>query len=212
MTAHGQQVINVQFGDGGQDPLNGQSWSSTISPFSYTGTTWSEDYNYGNFGQTDLPYSDTGFSSVSYTLTGPSNLANNDSFATEPILREIEYSYAGPLTLTIDGLQNDQAYNIALDAAFNGGDGSAFTIGSDVQQDTGANISTFTEGINYVEFDNVVASNNEIVVTIAANNTGQNFANLNGFQIEVAPEPSTWAMLFGGLGVLAFFVRRRLTV
>jgi len=48
-------------------------------------------------------------------------------------------------------------------------------------------------------------------VTISANGTGQDFANLNGFQIEVAPEPSTWAMLFGGLGMLAFFVRRKLT-
>ena len=212
LTARGQQVINVQFGDGGDTPLNGTAWSSTISPLSYSGTIWSEDYNYGNFGQTDLPYSNTGSSTVGYTLTGPSNLANNDTFATLPILQEIEYSYSGPLTLTISGLQNGQAYNLALDCAFNYADGSTFSItGSSPQSDTGANASSFINGVNYVDFDSVVASDNEIVVTISANGTGQDFANLNGFQIEVAPEPSTWAMLFGGLGMLAFFVRRKLT-
>jgi hypothetical protein len=210
LTAEGQQVINVQFTDGKiQEGLNGQAWSTSISPLAYTGTT----YNYGDITESDLAYSDASSSAVGFTLTGPSNLANNDGSAPLPMFREVEYSYEGDLTLTINGLQNGQAYNVALDAAFNGGDGSAFTVGSNTQQDTGNNNgSTFVAGINYVEFDSVVATDNSIVVTIAANNTGQNFANINGFQIEVVPEPSTYAMMIGGLAFLAFCVRRKLAV
>jgi hypothetical protein len=211
LTAKGQQVVNVQFGDGGQEALNGHAWSSSISPLAYSGTTWTETYNYGDISESNLPYSNAAPSTVGFTLTGPSNLANNDSSAPLPIFREVEYSYAGDLTLTINGLQDGQAYNIAMDAAFNGGDGSAFTIsGYTPQQDTGNNnISAFTNGINYVEFDSVLPTSSEIVVTIAANNTGQNFANINGFQIEEAPEPGTWAMLFGGFGMLVVVTRLR---
>lgn len=210
MTVRGQQVINVQFTDSySQEGLNGQSWSSIIAPFAYTGTTWTQAGAYSNFGASALLYSGGGSSTVGFTVTGNPALSNNDGFATEPLLREIEYS-GGDLTLTISGLQNGQAYNLALACAWNGADGSAFTIGSNTHQDTGANIPTFTEGVNYVEFADVTATDNSIVVTIAPNGDGQNFANINGFQLEVAPEPSTWAMMFGGLALLGLCVRRKL--
>jgi hypothetical protein len=205
-------VINVQFGDGGQEALNGHAWSTSISPLSYSGTTWTETYNYGNISATDLSYSNAAPSAVGFTLTGSPDLANNDGGAPLPIFREVEYS-GGDLTLTINGLQNGQAYNIALDAAFNGADGSAFTIGMNTQNDTGNNNgSAFANGTNYVEFDSIVASDNSIVVSIAPNGTGQNFANINGFQIEEAPEPSTWAMMLLGAGGLVFLARRKLAL
>jgi hypothetical protein len=213
LVARGQQVINVQFTDTyAQEDLNGQASSSSIAPLSYTGTTWTQAGGYGvTITGTDVPYSDDTSSTISFSLAGGADIANNDGSAPLPIFREVEYS-GSDLTLTISGLQDGQAYNLAMDAAFNGGDGSAFSIGSSTLQDTGNNSgSSFVSGTNYVEFESVLPTDNSIVVTIAPNGTGQNFANINGFQIEEAPEPGTWAMMLGGLGVLAFFLRRRLT-
>jgi len=58
---------------------------------------------------------------------------------------------------------------------------------------------------NYALFSNIQADGSgQIVVTL---NSNGNFSDLNGFQLEVIPEPS--AVLLGGLGLLALLRRRR---
>jgi hypothetical protein len=180
--AHGP-VINVQITDGGDLPvINGTTWSSTASPFAYLGTKWSQFYSYGNISGTNLPYSDGTASTVGFTLTGIVGYANNDTTSLLPLLHEVEYS-AGNMTLTITGLQAGQLYDLCLPSAYDNGNGSAITIGSQTQGTTGTIASAFINGVNYVQFTGIAPVSNSIVVTIAPNGTGQNLGILNGFQI-----------------------------
>jgi hypothetical protein len=180
-------VINVQFTDGGDLPvLNGNTWSSTISPLAYLGTTWSQYFSYGNITGTNLPYSDGTASAVGFTLTGVSGYSNNNQTQPLPMYYETEYS-GGNMTLTVTGLQNSQPYDLYFAVASNNGSGSAVTIGTQTLQSTGLTVSSFQSGVNYVKFTGITPVNNSIVVTIAPNGTGQNLGIIDGFQITTSP-------------------------
>jgi len=223
VSARGQQVVNVQFTDGAHGYLDGDSYSSTVSPLSYSGTTWNTEFGFGDFGATNLLYSGGLGSGINFELSGNPQGSDNDGGDPAtfplPLLGVTEFSYpgnddiaSGDLTLTISGLQPGQAYNVVLADGYNGGDGSAFTLGSTTAQVAGNNtVDYFSNGVDDAEFANVVPdSNDSLVITIAPNGDGQNFSNINGFQIEEAPEPGTWALMLGGVGLLGVAYRRRL--
>jgi hypothetical protein len=210
--AHGQ-VINVQFTDGSNLPvLNGESWTASVSPLAYTGTTWSQTYSYGAITETALPYSDStvshpDVSTVGFTLTGIGGYANNDTFQPLPMFYNTEYT-GGEMTLTINGLQNDKKYALYLDAAFNGGDGSIIKVGTQTQDVSGATESSFISDANYAEFA-AFPVDNSIVVTFTPDGTDQNLAVFNGFQIEAIPEPSSLALISMGAAALLLFAYRK---
>jgi hypothetical protein len=58
-----------------------------------------------------------------------------------------------------------------------------------------------------VEFTNIAPTSNAITVSITP---GNGFALIEGFQLAVAPEPSTYAMMLVGAGALVWFARRKL--
>jgi hypothetical protein len=77
-------------------------------------------------------------------------------------------------------------------------------------QTTGASASSFQEGANYVTFSAVQSFNGNIEFLIGANPAGgNNQAPINGFQlVTVVPEPSTYALVLGGIATL-LLIRRR---
>jgi hypothetical protein len=77
-------------------------------------------------------------------------------------------------------------------------------------QTTGASASSFQEGANYVTFSGVQSFNGNIEFLIGANPAGgNNQAPINGFQlVTVVPEPSTYALVLGGIATL-LLIRRR---
>jgi hypothetical protein len=77
-------------------------------------------------------------------------------------------------------------------------------------QTTGASASSFQEGANYVTFSAVQSFNGNIEFLIGANPVGgNNQAPINGFQlVTVVPEPSTYALVLGGIATL-LLIRRR---
>ena len=187
--------------------MNGDTWSSTVSPLAYTGTTWNHGAGFGTQTGTDLLDSNGTVTTVGFTLTGDVAEANGDGFQPLPIFYETEYTDVGGMTLTINGLQNGQPYDLYLASAFNGGDGGFFTVGANTQEVAGTTQSSFISGQNYLEFSSVTAVGNSIVMTIKPDGTNQNLAILNAFQITEAPEPSTYTMLIAGLGLLVFALR-----
>ena len=77
-------------------------------------------------------------------------------------------------------------------------------------QTTGASASGFQQGVNYVTFSGVQSFNGNIEFLIGANPAGSNNqAPINGFQlVTVVPEPSTYALVLGGIATL-LLIRRR---
>jgi hypothetical protein len=78
-------------------------------------------------------------------------------------------------------------------------------------QTTGASASSFQEGANYVTFSGVQSFNGNIEFYIGANPTGDNDQGpVNGFQLVATaiPEPSTYALVLGGIATL-LLIRRR---
>jgi hypothetical protein len=78
-------------------------------------------------------------------------------------------------------------------------------------QTTGASASSFQEGANYVTFSGVQSFNGNIEFYIGANPTGGNDQGpFNGLQLVTTaiPEPSTYALVLGGIATL-LLIRRR---
>ena len=78
-------------------------------------------------------------------------------------------------------------------------------------QTTGASASSFQAGVNYVAFSGVQSFNGNIEFYIGANPTGGNDQGpVNGFQLVATaiPEPSTYALVLGGIATL-LLIRRR---
>jgi hypothetical protein len=203
------QIFNVQM-TSGFDALNGTAWTSSVAPLAYTGTTWSQSYG-GNLSNIPDSNDDPG-STVSYTLSSPNLGVSDHGAATSlPIFGATAFGYQADLTLTLSGLDDSKSYDLVLVSAYDGAYGGTFTIGSLPSQTSVGNsgLGSFAVGQNYVEFTNLTPTSGQIVVTDAP--VGD-FAMLNGFQLEVAPEPSTYALI--GLGLVALAVvasRRKLT-
>ncbi len=137
--------------------------------------------------------------------------------ATTPLMEDYMYGAGagGPLTETISGLGNLIGYKLTIyiyAAGDASGQGSLITLGGTGISDTGATAVTTGAnrklssgvGVAYQVFTGTITGSSFTITQ--DKNPGQTGSNgfLNGLQLDVAavPEPSTYAMMLGGLGVL----------
>lgn len=126
----------------------------------------------------------------------------------------IQASESVDATVTIGGLTASGLYNLVVYGhSHEGGGNTVFTIGG-VTQTTSTTTSTddhpLTAGYDYLTFNNVAADGAGNIVVGFRDAVGGNQGGFMGFQISSVPEPSTMALLSGGLaGLLAYAWRKR---
>jgi hypothetical protein len=117
-----------------------------------------------------------------------------------------------------DTLNNVSAgtYNLYLygDNSNFASDGVTFTVGTTSLNAINTTNSAFIVGNNYVEFTGLTLASTGSISFSMAPAPGHSEAAFNGLQLEAmpvvtAPEPSTYALLISGLGILAWVCRHR---
>ena len=155
-------------------------------------------------------YADAAFTAVSggnltsidathYTLTLGSYAANTGIYTA---------------TITLDNVLHDATYQDLLSGGFDVSGQGAFTLnGFD------GTVSSITSGSNVsmtVSFDTHSMTSGTYTGSILFNPTSVNTSGTSslsqvslGVEFEVVPEPATWSMIVGGLGMMAFVQRAR---
>jgi hypothetical protein len=224
------QIIDVQFSNSndptaytgtGVDPLQTtatafnflKSNGTSVSSATVVDTTPTDGANYTVSVTTS---SFAGLNNTGFALTAANNGNLFNGYASEP--------GTGTGTFSISGLADSAAFTIYVfseagnansvgsprPATFalssvNGG----LTAAATGVQGNGA----FTLGANYAVLTGTTSATGTIAGTFYST-TGTGEADFNGFQLDVpvsTPEPSTWAMLLGGFGLLVFVRRLRLS-
>ncbi len=178
------------------------------NPITFDGTT-SAGLASDDSTQTTVKFTDT---SADYVSSGG---ATAISLFTPFIRVDGNNGNSGDDTETLSGVSAG-VYDLYIYSQ-NGGyasRGGIFTLGSAVQTVTNnGDQSSFVEGVNYTEFTNITLETaGSIAFSYVPNPPQYGEGDLNGVQlVEVAtvPEPSTWAMLLGGAGLLAVLARLR---
>lgn len=200
-------------------------WSSPTVTSNYTGNdsdiktngtfiaAVTEAVNYGKVGGTypiTVTDADTTFdlnSDSHITNIGGGGTDGSHSNATpyQAALNGVAYTFGGPLTFTLTGLNAADTYQVQLWNV----DGS--TTRTTTFSSTGANGTTSTSVYNgYVvgTFSGVTSQDISFAPALAGGAGEVNAVALR--DLGVAPEPSTYAMMLGGLAVLGFCIRRKL--
>jgi hypothetical protein len=161
---------------------------------------------------------DNGHYNAGGAVTGFSAVGDNDLYSGGI------YSTTGSagFSLTLAGLNTADTYNLILYVKDPNGDAGTLVSGTSGAQTyylktiSNATMSSYIQGLattsgtaaagNYFEFTGLSGSS----ITASLSSSG---VNVSGFQLETvaAPEPSTWALMLGGLGMLCFVVRRKRT-
>jgi hypothetical protein len=190
---------------------------STGAPTAYGfSVSYDRGDNTGNSGvnlpNTPYYYQSPTTSAPSTYLPGDGNLAGSG------------VTDSSGLSLTLSGLNTTHTYNILeyVSGLFYASGTDAWSDGATtfyVNPTNGTGLSSWVQGTattsaaataaNFVEFTGVTSNTGSLTLT----GTG-NAVAIMGFQIvdlgsAPVPEPSTWAMMLGGLGMLAFVVRRK---
>jgi len=215
LTAHAQIIVNFDAPGGLGSPNYGGAPGGSGAPGADSGGVTDEYWNpIGSSGDlasngsthTGITFTNTIGSSFNYGSPSPITLFN-------PYL---DGGGAGGQTETLNNVPAG-TYDVYIYSQ-NGGfadRGGKFTLGSTTQYvSNDGDQSTFIEGTNYTEFTNVkLTATGSISFTIDAwhgvADSVDTEADLNGVQLVELPEPSTWAMLFGGMGLLLVVQRLR---
>jgi len=189
-----------------------------------TGTFWNQILATASTSATDFYSDGVTPSTISLTLSN-SNASFNSPSSTGAATADSPTSQADLLqgwrkgtgtgivgSFTLSGLTAGDTYAVYL-YGVNGnfkGHGADFTIGSVSQNTSGSNGTTFTLGLNYVVFNNVVADSSGQITGTWAPKTGDVTnpeADFNALQVLALPEPGTLALI--AVGSLMFLVSRR---
>jgi len=239
-TANAQTLIGVSFnsGGGGQTPINPLTETAGFVPqlnFNvYVGDPTSATLNYDNglSSGASITVQNYGnyFSSGSFTNPGDqhlfdSNLNHGDITTSNAGIAVSSIPFATYNLYVYASSDNNSPHDIMTYKLTQGA--SVQTLSMEVMSAPGTYVqgtSTYNgaatnpgdvPAADYVEFTGLTA-NSFTLQFGGQSSTGApaSFnAGLNGFQIQAAavPEPSTWAMMFGGLAILGFCVRRKST-
>jgi hypothetical protein len=178
------------------------------NPITFDGTT-SSDLTSNGSTPTNVTFTDTSADYV--TSGGPTDI----SLFTPFIRVDGNNGNSGDDTETLSNVSAG-VYDLYIYSQNGGyaGRGGIFTLGSTVQ--TVANSgdqSSFVLGVNYTEFTNITLETaGSISFTYQPYPPQYGEGDLNGVQlveISQVPEPSTWAMMFLGLGALVLIPRLR---
>ena len=139
--------------------------------------------------------------------TGSPNLLFRDSVAAGT-----NTGTGATITFTIAGLTPNELYRlVAYAGSSDGGDSTLFTgalSGTVNPVPETASRSVFEAGGNYLLNPSVAADGNGEIIFTAAPGAGNGFAVVNGIGIQAVPEPSSAALLLGGLGMVVLRRRR----
>jgi hypothetical protein len=111
------------------------------------------------------------------------------------------YALAGQLNLTFNGLTNGQDYRVQLWVSYMPGGGKTETISSG----NSASISSFGGGSGQFVVGNFTANSSSQVFNVSS---GDTYPLLNAVSLYAVPEPSTYALVLGGILTL-LLIRRR---
>jgi hypothetical protein len=213
LTAHAQIIVNFDAPGGLSSSNYGGAPGGSGAPGADTGGVTNEYWNpIGSSG--DLASNGTTHTGITFTNTIGGSFANPSLIALfSPYL---DGGGAGGQTETLNNVSAGtyDVYIYSQNGAF-ADRGGEFTLGSTTQfVSNNGDQSTFIEGTNYTEFTNVkLTATGSISFTLDAWHgvaDATNFeADFNGVQLVELPEPTTWAMLFGGMGLLLVVQRLR---
>jgi hypothetical protein len=193
-------VVNVNFDTGPVHVINGTSWSASVAPRSYTGTTWTDTGSYAS--GTNLPDSNNNPTAVDYTITSGAISTYQGEASVPVIFKGGVYAFA-PATLTLSDLDNDKKYDLYLVSNYFNQYGGTFALAGYPTQTTTADTmpGTYTEGDNYVKFLQISPTGGSIVVTETVA-PGDALLVLNGFQLSVPEPASAGVACVAGLAML----------
>lgn len=190
-------------------------------------TDWtSKGYNFVLNGNT---IDKTGDSSIALSLWGPNSYNGNgpkNGLGVSPtggnvLAADWDY-FAGPVSQQISGLVAGQAYTLsfsygaAQQIGFVGDNAINYwevSLGGDKQQTASlANVSKGFTGWQQTNMTFTATGSSELLSFMAKGGPSgaPPFMLLDGVSlVSAVPEPSTWGMLLGGMGLLGFMARRR---
>jgi hypothetical protein len=202
--------------------LPAQYWNPDLTSISYfnpetTGITGGLTDSNGDSSTITETKTDFGGYNAGGAVTGFSDAGDNDLYSGGI------YSTTGStgFSLTLGGLNTADTYNLFLYVKDPNGASGTLVSGTSGTQTYylttigNSSMSSYVEGTaltagaatagNYFEFSDLSGS----TITAALSSGGVNVSGFQLQQIAAVPEPSTWAMMLGGLGMLAFCVRRK---
>jgi len=172
-----------------------------------------------------LNYADGTSSGVTMSLTGDGtynanepNWGNTSAFTTTAspysnLMQDLIYGNTAK-SITLSGLAANQLFDLVLynagDQNVPGGRTSSFTVNGVTQtSDWDGTTSTLVAGVDYVQYLTALSDGSGNLAVTFGPGAGASEGDLDGFQLQAVPEPSTWAMLAAG-GVMLLGYRRSL--
>lgn len=207
-----QDVISVQYTATGSPQIGSNTagvvpvsgWNYDLSGAALSNLKDENGVSTGISMSTTMPY---GVYKQQYGFTG-GDTGDSDLFTTGALSTS-----SSPVVLTLSGLNPADTYSLITYTMSNTQSAVEGTLtgGATYWLKNGAyNDCTYTEGLattsatavtgDYFEYTNITGVT---TLTYSISNQGGAFGDMPGFQlIETVPEPSTYAMMIGGLGML----------